>query len=164
MNVEIIFEVSHATLGGTMSFPDAVGKLMGAGVEYYHVDYVRLRKTFYSTEGGTLTVPIAFDGLPPVAPELDVAALRANILDSQRNGQPFREFTRRAMAGGVQGYIAFLRGKRVMYWGRNGVSFETALSNLNGIKNLGLSFLILGMLCRWLQNNFRLPRSIFQTP
>jgi hypothetical protein len=67
-----------------------------------------------------VTVPIAFDGLPPVAPELDAAALRANILDSQRNGQPFREFTRRAMAGGVAGYIAFLRGKRVMYWGRNG--------------------------------------------
>jgi uncharacterized protein YbcV (DUF1398 family) len=140
MNVEIIFEVCHATLGGTLSFPDAVGKLMGAGVEYYHVDYVRLRQTFYSqhfdtspliplpVRGGeeklanseTLTVPIAFDALPPVAPELDVAALRANILDSQRNGQPFREFTRRAMAGGVQGYIAFLRGQRVMYWGRNG--------------------------------------------
>jgi hypothetical protein len=28
--------------------------------------------------------------------------------------------TRRAMAGGVQGYIAFLRGKRVTYWGRTG--------------------------------------------
>jgi hypothetical protein len=24
------------------------------------------------------------------------------------------------MAGGVQGYIAFLRGKRVTYWGRTG--------------------------------------------
>jgi uncharacterized protein YbcV (DUF1398 family) len=101
-----------------MSFPDAAGKLMGAGVEYYHVDYVRLRKTCYSAEGRTVTV--AFDGLPSVALELDVAGLRANILDSQRNGQPFREFTRRAMAGGVAGYIAFLRGRRVMYWGRDG--------------------------------------------
>jgi hypothetical protein len=26
------------------------------------------------------------------------------------------EFTRRAMVGGVQGYIAFLRAKRVTYW------------------------------------------------
>jgi hypothetical protein len=126
-------------------------------VEYYHVDYVGLRKRFYSAEGRTeleqkgtkqteafsfsdsgkslfpllasvenssfgqtVTVPIAFDGLPPVAPEFDAAALRANILDSQRHGQPYREFTRRAMAGGVQGYIAFLRGKRVTYWGRTG--------------------------------------------
>jgi hypothetical protein len=37
MNSEIIFEVCHATPGGTMSFPDAAGKLMGASVEYYHV-------------------------------------------------------------------------------------------------------------------------------
>jgi hypothetical protein len=36
-----------------------------------------------SSFGQTVTVPIAFDALPPVAPELDVAALRANILDSQ---------------------------------------------------------------------------------
>jgi len=63
---------------------------------------------------------INYEGLPPVAREFDAAALRANILDSQRHGQPYREFTRRAVAGGVQGYIAFLRGKRVTYWGRTG--------------------------------------------
>ena len=51
---------------------------------------------------------------------MSAAALRANILDSQRHNQPYREFTRRAMAGGVQGCIAFLRGKRMTYWGRTG--------------------------------------------
>jgi uncharacterized protein YbcV (DUF1398 family) len=51
---------------------------------------------------------------------MSAAALRANILDSQRHNQPYREFTRRAMAGGVQGYIAFLHGQRVTYWGRTG--------------------------------------------
>ena len=120
MNSEIILEVAGKTLSGAMSFPEAVGKLMGAGVEFYHVDYVRRRKTCYSAEGKTVTTPIALEGLPPVAENLDVAALRANILDSQQKGQPFREFTRRAMAGGVAGYIAFLRGKRVLYFGRNG--------------------------------------------
>jgi hypothetical protein len=38
----------------------------------------------------------------------------------QRHGQPYREFTRRAMAGGVRGYISFLRGQRVTHWGRTG--------------------------------------------
>ena len=47
------------------------------------------------------------------AAEFDVAALRANILDSQQNGQTWRDFTLRAMNGGVQGYFAFLRGQRV---------------------------------------------------
>ena len=120
MNSEIILEVAIKTLSGAMSFSDAVGKLLGAGVEYYLVDYVRLRKTFYGADGKSVTVPIAYEGLPAVAPDLDVAALRANILDSQQKGQPYREFTRRAMAGGVAGYIAFLRGRRVLYFGRNG--------------------------------------------
>ena len=42
-----------------------------------------------------MATSINYEGLPPVAPEFDAAALRANILDSQRHGQPYREFTRR---------------------------------------------------------------------
>ena len=103
-----------------MSFPEVVGQLLAAGVEYYHVDYVGLRKRFYSPEGEMLATSINYEGLPPVALEFDAAALHANILDSQCHGQPHREFTQRAMAGGVQGYIAFLRGKRVTYRGRTG--------------------------------------------
>jgi hypothetical protein len=76
----------------------------------------------YAADGAPSMVAtsINYEGLPSVAPEFDAAALRANILDSQRHGQPYREFTRRAMAGGVQGYITFLRGKRVTCWGRTG--------------------------------------------
>ena len=120
MDSKLILEAARGTLDGTLSFPEVVGKLLAAGVEYYHVDYVGLRKRFYSAEGEMMATSINYEGLPPVAPEFDAAALRANILDSQRNGQKYREFTRRAMAGGVQGYIAFLRGKRVTYWGRTG--------------------------------------------
>ena len=55
-----------------------------------------------------------------LAPEFDAAALRANILDSRRNGQKYREFARRAMEAGTQGCFAFLRGKRVTYFDRQG--------------------------------------------
>jgi hypothetical protein len=64
-------------------------------MEYYHVDYVGLRKWFYSAEGETMATSINYEGLPPVVPEFDAAALRTNILDRQRNGQKYREFTRR---------------------------------------------------------------------
>jgi uncharacterized protein YbcV (DUF1398 family) len=120
MDTGIIVEVSNGTLAGTLSFPDAVGRLMAAGVEYYHVDYATLRKTFHGINGGAVETPITYEGLPAVAPELDVAALGAAIGDSQRNGQGYRDFTRRAMAAGVQGYFAFLRGRRVTYLGRAG--------------------------------------------
>ena len=120
MNTEIVSEAARATLDGSIPFPEVVRRLIGAGVEYYHVDYVALQKRFYSATGDVLTTPIPYERLPPVAADFDATGLRAAILDSQRHGQHYRDFTRRAMEAGVQGYIAFLRGLRVTYWGRGG--------------------------------------------
>jgi uncharacterized protein YbcV (DUF1398 family) len=120
MNTDIIQAVARETLAGTISFPEAVQKLTQAGVEYYQVDYIGMRKTFYGAAGGTVTTPIPYEDLPAVAPELDLNALRADILDSQTKSQKYRDFSRRAMAAGVQGYFAFLRGRRVTYLGRTG--------------------------------------------
>ncbi|HEX5217955.1 MAG TPA: DUF1398 domain-containing protein [Verrucomicrobiae bacterium] len=120
MNTELVKQAAEATLAGTKSFPEIVSMLLEAGVEYYHVDYVGLRKTFYSADGEATVTTIHYEGLPPVAENFDAAALRADILDSQRNNQKYRDFTRRAMQAGVQGYFAFLRGKRVTYLGRQG--------------------------------------------
>src|SRR5262245_23395456 len=120
MNTEIIVKTARATLDGTMSFPEVVSQLLAAGVEYYLVDYVGMRKTFYSEDGDAVVTPINYEGLPPVAADFNIKALRADILDSQRNGQKYRDFTRRAMEAGTQGYFAFLRGKRVSYFGRQG--------------------------------------------
>jgi uncharacterized protein YbcV (DUF1398 family) len=120
MNAKMITETARKTLQGTISFPEVVGQLLAAGVEYYHVDYIEMRKTFYSADGDTVITALNYEGLPSIAVDFDAAALRADILDSQRNEQKYRDFTRRAMEAGTQGYIAFLRGKRVTYFGRQG--------------------------------------------
>jgi len=120
MDAKLIAEAARATLDGTVSFPEVVAKLLAAGVEYYHVDYAGMRKTFYGPGGEAVVTPVAFEGMPAIAAEFDAAALRAAILDSQQRGQAYRDFSRRAMAAGVQGYFAFLRGRRVTYLGRAG--------------------------------------------
>ncbi len=120
MNTSIITETARKTLEGSIAFPEVVARLLEAGVEYYHVDYAGRKKTFYSPEGDAVVTPITYEGLPAVAPEFSTEEVRADILDSQRNGQHYRDFTLRAMAAGVQGYFAFLRGKRVTYFGRQG--------------------------------------------
>jgi uncharacterized protein YbcV (DUF1398 family) len=120
MNTEIVTHAARATLDGSIPFPEVVRRLIETGVEYYHVDYVALRKSFYSAAGDVVTTSISYEGLPAIAAEFDAAGLRAAILDSQRHDQHYRDFTRRAMEAGVQGYIAFLRGQRVTYWGRGG--------------------------------------------
>ncbi|MGZ8227640.1 MAG: DUF1398 domain-containing protein [Methylococcaceae bacterium] len=120
MNSEIVAEAARATLDGTIPFPEVVRRLIETGVEYYHVDYVALQKTYYSASGEIIKTPINYECLPPVANDFNIEALKEDILDSQQNGQHYRDFSIRAMNAGVQGYIAFLRGKRVTYWGRSG--------------------------------------------
>ena len=120
MDTKVVFEASRATLTGSVPFSEVVRRLLDTGVEYYHVDYVALRTTFFSAAGDFVSSSITLEGLPLVAADFDAAGLRAAILDSQRHGQSYRDFTRRAMQAGVQSYIAFLRGKRVTYWGRGG--------------------------------------------
>lgn len=120
MNSQLITAAAQATLTGEKPFPQIVSMLIEAGVEFYQVDYLALRKTFHSGEGAFVTTPIPLEGLPPVSVDFDAAALRANILDSQQNDQSWRDFSIRAMKGGVQGYFAFLRGQRVTYFGRQG--------------------------------------------
>lgn len=135
MNTEIITQTARKTLAGTISFPEVVSQLIAAGVEYYHVDYVAQRKSFYSATGDVVVTPINYAGLPPVAAEFSIESLRANIRDSQQNGQSYRDFTRRAMAAGVQSYFAFLRGQRVTYLGRQGDQHTEWFSGVAPVAN-----------------------------
>ena len=113
MKYEIVAEAARATLDGSIPFPEVVRRLMETGVEYYHVDYVALQKTYYSASGEIIKTPINYEGLPSVSADFNADAQQIAILDSQQNGQHYRDFTTRAMSAGVQGYIAFLRGQRV---------------------------------------------------
>ena len=120
MNSDLVLQAARASLTGSLPFPEIVRNLIQAGVEYYHVDYILLQFTFYGTNAASVVAPLTFEGLPAVAKDFDVAALRHTILDSQQDGQQFREFSQRAMRAGVQGYFAFLKGARVTYLGRQG--------------------------------------------
>ena len=76
MNTELIIEAARDTLTGTAPFPEIVAKLITAGVEYYHVDYVGMRKTFYGPGGDAVVTPIPYEDMPSVAPELDAPAMK----------------------------------------------------------------------------------------
>lgn len=120
MNANEIALLARSTQNGSMPFPEIVGQLIANGVEYYHVDYAAGSFTFYGASGAVVVAPITIDDLPPIADSFDVAALRVAIIDSQQHGQKFRDFCSRACRAGVHGYFAFLRGKRVTYFGRQG--------------------------------------------
>jgi uncharacterized protein YbcV (DUF1398 family) len=120
MDADEIRALAAATREGSMPFPQIVGRLIGNGVEYYHVDFAKGSFTFYGATGASIDAPLEFEGLPAIAEDFDAGALKAAILDSQQNGQKFPVFCQRAVRAGVQGYFAFLRGQRVTYLGRQG--------------------------------------------
>jgi uncharacterized protein YbcV (DUF1398 family) len=120
MNADVVRRMARSTLAGDLPFPAIVGNLLAEGVEYYRIDYVAMQMSFFSSEGAVVVAPLAFENLPAVSAEFNGPALRAAILDSQRNGQEFRQFSHRAVQAGVQSYYAFLRGQRVTYLGRQG--------------------------------------------
>jgi uncharacterized protein YbcV (DUF1398 family) len=55
-----------------------------------------------------------------IAQDFDAPAIRAAVLSSQTEGQPYEQFLIRSMNAGCIGYIAYLTGKRVTYVGRLG--------------------------------------------
>lgn len=120
MNANEVSLLAKATLAGSLPFPEIVGRLIDQGVEYYRVDYALGAFTFYRPSGAAVVAPLTFENLPAIAAQFDAAALKAAILDSQQNGQTFRDFCARAVRAGVQGYTVYLRGKRVTYSGRQG--------------------------------------------
>jgi uncharacterized protein YbcV (DUF1398 family) len=120
MDATEIARLAQVTLDGSMPFPEIVGKLISTGVEYYHVDFATCSFTFYGPSGEAVVAPLLLTNLRPVAESLDISELRAAIVDSQQHGQEFPAFCARAVRAGVQGYFAFLRGKRVTYFGRQG--------------------------------------------
>ncbi len=120
MDSDVNLEAGKATLTGSLPFPEIIGRLMANKVECYCVDFTQLTMSFYSGAGSTSVASLPLENLPAIAADLDVPLLKLVILDSQKNGQKFRQFCERAMKAGVQNYFVFLQGQRVVYMGRKG--------------------------------------------
>lgn len=102
-----------------MHFGQVVAALLDAGVEGYHVDYRAQTITYYLPTGAT-------HGIALHAPEIDIPdafdaeEVRAAIRGSQRGEVKYPEFLQRTMRAGCAGYIVFIAGKQVLYFGRQG--------------------------------------------
>jgi len=119
MNKQVIEKLAIATQQGKMTFPQVVQGLLEVGVESYLVDFAAKQKTHYLTGRTTHTVPMVLDP-GPIAAAFDSAGLVAAIRGAQADTVRYPEFVQRSTAAGVIGYWAFLTGKRVIYFGRQG--------------------------------------------
>lgn len=119
INTDAVREVLAQSHAGKLIFPEVVGRMLAAGVESYFIDLPRAQSIVYLIDGATLTdkIDIEFDS---VAAEFSKPQVIAAIRAAQSDEIRWPEFMRLMAAAGVVGYWAYLTGKRVVYFGRQG--------------------------------------------
>jgi len=109
----------HAAHDGSLSFPDIVGKLIGAGFEGYMVDYRRNSQTNYLPDGDSVTIDM-HRSAGNVAAAFDATEVERLVRWAQVNPADYSyvAFCEKAKAAGCAGYLVSFLGRRVVYFGR----------------------------------------------
>jgi len=122
MNEAIEATIREAVDGsskGRLYFKEVIGLLMQAGVESYMTDYRARRTTYYLPDGQTLDIALEVPE-EPIAQAFDAAAIQAAIRGSQLGRVKYPEFKRLSRAAGCVGYLVWITGRHVIYFGRRG--------------------------------------------
>lgn len=108
-----------ASLAGSGNFGEHVAALMARGVESYRVDYRQRSSTYFMPSGASHTVTFAAPD-QPIADAFDPPAIVAAIRGSQQGVVKYPEFLQRSMRAGCIGYVVWIAGRHVSYFGRRG--------------------------------------------
>lgn len=115
----VMAECNRRSHEGTIDFGSVVVKLTAAGVESYHADYRRGETTYYTAAGASHVITTAPDETP-IADAFVAADVQAAVRGAQRGEVRYPEFVRRTRAAGCVGYVVWLAGRQVQYFGRRG--------------------------------------------
>ena len=116
---QTIDHCARASKDGSAHFPDIVAALAGVGVESYFADYRANATTYYLPDGQTHAVALA----PPdvaIADGFDAEAVLQAIRGAQSGRVMYPEFLRLSRAAGCVGYVVWIAGRHVTYFGRRG--------------------------------------------
>ena len=119
INKNVIQGTLDRALVGTITFPEIVTTLLAEGIESYHVDFLRNECRYYHTSGQSLVVEVPFSH-GEIPPEFSAEKLEAVNQRVQAGKAKYKDFIAEGTAAGCAYYIAYLSGKKVRYFGRNG--------------------------------------------
>lgn len=116
---QVIEQCGRDAYAGTADFSSIVTALLQAGVESYSADYRAAKTIYYMPSGEVLFMPLAAPSMD-IPQVFDAAALVRAIRGAQRGEIKYPEFIKLSMGAGCAGYIVWLTGKHVSYFGRQG--------------------------------------------
>ncbi len=117
--METIQRAASDSLAGTRNFGEIVGSLIAENVESYRADYRLGSTTYFMPSGESHTVALPTPTFA-IGEAFDRDAIVAAIRASQRGEVKYPEFIARSMAAGCVGYVVWIAGKHVTYFGRRG--------------------------------------------
>ena len=122
MNTSIQDAIKKCSLessAGLLTFSEVLGRLIEIGVESYYVDYRQQSTTYYLSNNES--VPMSID-----VPSIDIPAefKKADVVLAIRGAQSdkirYPEFLKLTMTAGCMGYMVWITGRCVSYFGRQG--------------------------------------------
>jgi uncharacterized protein YbcV (DUF1398 family) len=116
---QTIERCAQSSKDGSAHFPQIVAALVGAGVESYFADYRADSTTYYLPDGTTHAVALPPPDVP-IAGAFDAAGVQRAIRGAQSGQVMYPEFLRLSRAAGCIGYVVWLAGRHVTYFGRRG--------------------------------------------
>ncbi len=119
MDRKILNETIECSISGKIKFPQIVGMLIDQGIESYHVDLIRAENRYYNASGESQVLAIPHK-MPEAAEKFVATSVQASIKRSQQGVINYTSFIEEITKAGCVYYIAYLKGERVIYFGREG--------------------------------------------
>jgi uncharacterized protein YbcV (DUF1398 family) len=116
---DVIEKCAHQSHAGLLSFPEALGRLVEVGVESYFADYRNQSTTYYLSSNEVCTVPMEMP-LVEIPNSFNKDGVVSAIRGAQSDVVRYPEFLKLTMAAGCIGYIVWIAGRHVSYFGRQG--------------------------------------------
>ncbi|AIL65437.1 hypothetical protein NOVO_05330 [Rickettsiales bacterium Ac37b] len=119
MDISIINDCKSLSLMGKISFPETIIKLTNSGVERYIIDLVGLNALYYGINGETYLSTIEY-ATQTVSTDFNTPIIKNTIADIQQHKINYITFLNCIIKAGCCHYEVFLKGKKVIYFGRDG--------------------------------------------
>lgn len=116
---QLIDECIAASHAGTGNFGEQIKLLAEHDVESYRVDFRERSAAYFVPSGESHRVVIKAPEIS-IGQPFDAEAIIAAIRGSQQGTVKYPEFMERAMRAGCVGYVVWIAGRHVTYFGRRG--------------------------------------------
>ena len=116
---QLLGELAQQSYAGKIHFGQVVASLTLAGVESYQADFRSHGTTYFMPDGSHHTLALETPQVA-IADQFDAGTVVAAIRGAQRGEVMYPAFVQMVMAAGCIGYIVWLAGRHVTYFGRRG--------------------------------------------